>query len=51
MEPLESHLDTKSDDFRRNSAALQSLVDELNRRVEMIVSGDVRFLVKIDRIL
>src|SRR5438270_2005043 len=35
MEPLESHLDTKSDDFRRNSAVLQSLVEELNRRVEI----------------
>ncbi|MEA2329258.1 MAG: 3-methylcrotonyl-CoA carboxylase beta subunit, partial [Thermoanaerobaculia bacterium] len=39
MEPLESHLDTKSDDFRRNSAALQSLVDELNRRVEIARQG------------
>src|SRR5258706_6050669 len=39
MEPLESHLDTKSDDFRRNSAALQALVDELNRRVEMARLG------------
>ncbi|HEV7573920.1 MAG TPA: carboxyl transferase domain-containing protein [Thermoanaerobaculia bacterium] len=39
MEPLESHLDTKSDDFRRNSAALQSLVDELNRRVEIAQQG------------
>src|SRR3954449_11540593 len=39
MEPLESHLDTKSDDFRRNSAALQTLVDELNRRVEIARQG------------
>jgi acetyl-CoA carboxylase carboxyltransferase component len=39
MEPLESHLDTKSDDFRRNSAALQALVDELNRRVETARQG------------
>src|SRR5437660_12704923 len=39
MEPLESHLDTKSDDFRRNSAALQALVDELNRRVEIARQG------------
>src|SRR3954467_5274086 len=39
MEPLESHLDTKSDDFRRNSAALQTLVDELNRRIEIAREG------------
>src|SRR6476646_9568537 len=39
MEPLESHLDTKSDDFRRNSAALQALVDELNRRVATARQG------------
>src|SRR3954471_16573868 len=39
MEPLESHLDTKSDDFRRNAAALQTLVDELNRRVETARQG------------
>src|SRR3954454_7926272 len=39
MEPLESHLDTNSDDFRRNSAALQALVDELNRRVETARQG------------
>src|SRR3954471_11131628 len=39
MEPLESHLDTKSDDFRRNSAALQQLVDELKRRVETARQG------------
>jgi 3-methylcrotonyl-CoA carboxylase beta subunit len=32
-EPLQTHLDPTSDDFRRNSAALQSLVDELNQRV------------------
>src|SRR5437763_4540927 len=39
MEPLESHLDTNSEDFRRNSAALQTLVDELNRRVEIARQG------------
>jgi len=39
MEPLESHLDTKSDDFRRNAAALQTLVDELNRRVASAREG------------
>src|SRR4051794_29308972 len=39
MEPLESHLDTKSDDFRRNAAALQSLVHELNRRIEIARQG------------
>src|SRR4029077_15944436 len=33
MEPLQTHLDSKSDEFRRNSAALQALVDELNHRV------------------
>src|SRR5947199_5905889 len=39
MEPLESHLDINSDDFRRNSAALQTLVDELNRRIEIARQG------------
>ena len=33
MEPLESHLDTSSDDFRGNAERLQGLVDELNRRL------------------
>ena len=33
MEPLQTHLDVTSDDFRRNAAALQALVDELNVRV------------------
>src|SRR3954470_18566350 len=39
MEPLESHLDTNSDDFRRNYAALKALGDELNRRVETARQG------------
>jgi 3-methylcrotonyl-CoA carboxylase beta subunit len=33
MEPLQTHLDSKSDEFRRNAAALQTLVDELNHRL------------------
>ncbi|HEX9982747.1 MAG TPA: carboxyl transferase domain-containing protein [Thermoanaerobaculia bacterium] len=33
MEPLESHLDTASDDFNANRDRLQSLVDELNERL------------------
>src|SRR5437870_10346184 len=33
MEPLESHLDSTSDEFRANRERMQSLVEELNRRV------------------
>src|SRR5216684_885260 len=39
MEPLQTHLDSKSGDFRRNAAALQTLVDELNRRVATARQG------------
>ena len=34
MEPLESHLDSTSDEFRANRERMQSLVEELNRRVD-----------------
>src|SRR5438477_4403712 len=34
MEPLESHLDSTSDEFRANGGRMQSLVEELNRRVD-----------------
>jgi acetyl-CoA carboxylase carboxyltransferase component len=33
MEPLETHLDTKSDDFRQNAQRIQGLVDELTDRL------------------
>jgi 3-methylcrotonyl-CoA carboxylase beta subunit len=33
MEPLESHLDTSSDDFKANAERIASLVDELNQRL------------------
>jgi len=33
MEPLESHLDTASDEFKTNRERIQGLVDELNRRL------------------
>src|SRR5260370_37362434 len=33
MEPLESHLDTSSAEFRANRERMQSLVDELKRRI------------------
>ena len=33
MEPLETHLDTSSEDFRANRERMQSLVLELKRRV------------------
>src|SRR5882724_11770542 len=33
MEPLQSHIDVHSDDFRRNASALQTLVDELTQRL------------------
>src|SRR5438552_1313906 len=34
MEPLESHLDSTSDEFRANRERMQSVVEELNRRVD-----------------
>ncbi len=39
MEPLQTHLDSKSDEFRRSSAALKALVDELNHRVAIARQG------------
>src|SRR5437660_9532216 len=33
MEPLETHLDTSSDDFRQNRDRLHGLVDELSTRL------------------
>src|SRR5213080_2837388 len=39
MEPLETHVEKESDDFRRNAAALQSLVDELNQRLAAAKQG------------
>ena len=34
MEPLESHLDTSSEEFRANRERIESLVAELNRRMD-----------------
>src|SRR5687768_7497917 len=39
MEPLETHLDPSSDDFRANAQRIQSLVDELNQRVARAREG------------
>ncbi|HYR28002.1 MAG TPA: carboxyl transferase domain-containing protein, partial [Thermoanaerobaculia bacterium] len=39
MEPIESHLDTSSADFRGNAARLQGLVDELNQRLAKARQG------------
>src|SRR5215210_1217419 len=39
MEPLETHLDTTSDDFKANAARLQGLVDELNQRMSAARQG------------
>ncbi|HVS32343.1 MAG TPA: carboxyl transferase domain-containing protein [Thermoanaerobaculia bacterium] len=39
MEQLESHLDTSTDDFKRNSERLRGLVDELTQRVETARQG------------
>src|SRR5260221_7697587 len=33
MEPLQTHLDASSDDFKQNAARLQSLVEDLNERL------------------
>ncbi len=33
MDPLETHLDSSSDDFKGNAARIQALVDELNDRI------------------
>src|SRR5579884_2816095 len=39
MDALESHLDTNSDDFRANRERMQSLLDELHRRVDEARQG------------
>jgi acetyl-CoA carboxylase carboxyltransferase component len=39
MEPLETHLDTSSDDFRANAERLHGLVDELNQRLAAARQG------------
>jgi 3-methylcrotonyl-CoA carboxylase beta subunit len=47
MEPLESHLDTSSDDFRQNRERLQRLVDELNQRLETArLGGGPKYLAR-----
>ncbi len=39
MEPLDTHLDTSSEEFRANRARIQSLVDELNQRLAKARQG------------
>jgi len=39
MEPLETHLDPASDDFKANAQRLQSLVDDLNERIAKARQG------------
>src|SRR5512140_1440665 len=39
MEKLESHIDPSSEDFKQNSAAMESLAQELRRRVETASQG------------
>ncbi|MEO8033654.1 MAG: carboxyl transferase domain-containing protein [Acidobacteriota bacterium] len=39
MEPLETHLDVESEDFRKNSERIQGLVAELNERVARAREG------------
>src|SRR5436309_3188629 len=39
MEPIASHLDTTSDDFRQNAQRMQALVDELNHRLAAARQG------------
>src|SRR5688572_28988409 len=39
MEPLETHLDSSSEDFRENATRIQSLVDELNERIARTREG------------
>src|SRR5438270_6961809 len=39
MEPLESHLDTSSSDFKANSERIVQLVDELNQRLSSAREG------------
>src|SRR5689334_24822 len=39
MEPLDTHLDPQSSDFRENRDRMQQLVDELNHRVAVARQG------------
>jgi 3-methylcrotonyl-CoA carboxylase beta subunit len=39
MEPLETHLDTSSDEFRANRERIESLVSELNQRIAAARQG------------
>jgi acetyl-CoA carboxylase carboxyltransferase component len=39
MEPLETHLDPTSADFKKNREPLQSLVDELNAKLAVARAG------------
>jgi hypothetical protein len=39
MEPLETHLDTAGDDFRRNAENLTSLVEDLKTRLAAARQG------------
>ncbi len=39
MEPIESHIDTESDDFKANSENLERLVAELKARTEQVSQG------------
>src|SRR5687767_11066998 len=39
MEPLETHLDPSSDEFKGNAQRIQSLVDELNERIARTREG------------
>src|SRR5258708_5543577 len=47
MEPLQTHLDVSSDDFKQNAARLQSLVAELNERLAAArLGGGPRYLAR-----
>ncbi|HMC20264.1 MAG TPA: carboxyl transferase domain-containing protein [Thermoanaerobaculia bacterium] len=47
MEPLETHLDTSSDDFRANGERMQSLVTELERRIaEAREGGGAKYIAR-----
>ena len=39
MEELQTHLDTSSDEFKANRERIQTLVDELNKRVTVARQG------------
>ncbi len=47
MEPLETHLDTSSDEFRANRERMQSLVSELDRRIaEAREGGGAKYIAR-----